>query len=80
MEGSITMGENMFGNTMWAGHWLWMLVIAIVVVIPAWRICQRTGYPGWMGFLILIPIVNLVLLYFIAFSDWPSNRNNDGRS
>ena len=30
MEGSITMGENMFGNTMWAGHWLWMLVIAIV--------------------------------------------------
>ena len=80
MEGSITMGENMFGNTMWAGHWLWMLVIAIVVVIPAWRICQRTGYPGWMGFLILIPVVNLVLLYFIAFSDWPSNRNNDGRS
>ena len=74
------MEDIMFGNTMWAGHWLWMLVIAIVVVIPAWRICQRTGYPGWMGFLILIPIVNLVLLYFIAFSDWPSNRNNDGRS
>ena len=72
MEGSITMGENMFGNTMWAGHWLWMLVIAIVVVIPAWRICQRTGYPGWMGILILIPIVNLVLLYFIAFADWPA--------
>ena len=75
MEGSITMGESMFGNTMWAGHWLWMLVIAIVVVIPAWRICQRTGYPGWMGVLILIPIVNLVLLYFIAFSDWPVERS-----
>ena len=74
------MEGNMFGNTRGAGHWLWMLVIAIVVVIPAWRICQRTGYPGWMGILILIPIVNLVLLYFIAFSDWPSNRNNDGRS
>ena len=74
MEGSITMGENMFGNTMWAGHWLWMLVIAIVVVIPAWRICQRTVYPGWMGILILIPIVNLVLLYFIAFADWPAGK------
>ena len=74
MEGSITMGENMFGNTMWAGHWLWMLVIAIVVVIPAWRICQRTGYPGWMGILILIPIVNLVLLYFIAFADWSAGK------
>ena len=74
------MGENMFGNTMWAGHWLWMLVIAIAVVIPAWRICQRTGFPGWMGVLILIPIVNLALLYFIAFADWPVERGSEGRS
>ncbi|WP_417501614.1 hypothetical protein [Marinobacter sp.] len=68
------MEGNMFGNTMWAGHWLWMLVIATVVVIPAWRICQRTGYPGWMGILILIPVVNLVLLYFVAFADWPADK------
>ncbi len=68
------MDENMFGNTMWAGHCLWMLLIAIVVVIPVWRICQRAGYPGWLGFLILIPMVNLALLYFIAFADWPANK------
>ncbi len=71
------MEGNMFGNTMWAGHWLWMLVIGIVVVIPAWRICQRTGYPGGMGVLILIPVVNLILLYFIAFSEWPNERNGN---
>ena len=71
------MEGNMFGNTMWAGHWLWMLVIGIVVVISAWRICQRTGYPGWMGVLILIPVVNLILLYFIAFSEWPNERNGN---
>ncbi|WP_018403063.1 hypothetical protein [Marinobacter gelidimuriae] len=68
------MNESMFGNTMWAGHWLWMLVIAIVVVIPVWRICQRAGYPGWLGFLMLIPMVNLALLYFIAFADWPADK------
>ncbi len=67
--------QDMFGNTMWAGHWLWMLVIAVVAVIPAWRICQRTGYPGFLGILIVIPLLNLFLLYFIAFSEWPSNRN-----
>lgn len=71
------MQDDMFGYTMWAGHWLWMLVIAIVVVIPAWRICQRTGYPGWMGILILVPFLNLVLLYFIAFAEWPANRAGD---
>lgn len=67
-------GDEMFGYTMWAGHWLWMLVIAIVVVIPFYRICQRTGFPGWMGILILIPFVNLFLLYLIAFSDWPADK------
>jgi hypothetical protein len=59
---------------MWAGHWLWMLVIAIAVVVPAWRICRRTGYPGWLGLLTLIPVANLVLLYFIAFADWPADK------
>jgi hypothetical protein len=68
------MDENMFGSTMWAGQWLWMLMIAIVVVIPVWRICQRAGYPGWLGFLMLIPMVNLALLYFIAFADWPADK------
>ena len=64
----------LYGNTMWAGHWLWMLVIAIAVVIPAWRICRRTGYPGWLGLLAVVPFANLVLLYFIAFADWPADK------
>jgi hypothetical protein len=72
------METNMFGNTMWAGHWLWMLVMAVAVVVPVWRICQRTGYPGWIGVLILIPMVNLALLYFLAFANWPANKAGDG--
>ena len=68
----------MFDNVMWAGHWLWMLVIATVAIIPAWKICQRTGYPGWLGLLIVIPVVNLVLLYLLAFGEWPSERDREG--
>lgn len=69
------MENHMLGNTMWAGHWLWMLVVAVVVVIPVWRICRRTGYPGWLGILILIPVANLLFLYFLAFADWPTNKS-----
>jgi len=65
----------MYGHTMWGGHWLWMLVFAIVAIIPAWRICQRIGYPGALGLLIVIPLVNLFLLYFLAFSEWQANWN-----
>lgn len=68
------MEEGMSGGTMWGGHWLWMLVVAVLVVIPAWRICQRTGYPGWLGVLVLIPIVNLLFFYFIAFATWPADK------
>lgn len=71
------METDMFGNTIWAGHWLWMLVIGVIVVVPAWRICQRTGYPGWMGLLILVPMVNLFLLYFLAFSPWPTDTKGE---
>ncbi|MEX2469309.1 MAG: hypothetical protein WD396_06105 [Pseudohongiellaceae bacterium] len=66
----------MGSNVSWGGHWLWMLIVAIVLVIPVWRICQRTVYPGWLGILILIPFINLFFLYFIAFAAWPGDRAN----
>lgn len=71
------MGSNMIVNSMGSGHWLWMLVVALVVVIPAWRICQRTGHPGWMGILVLIPIINVLFLYFLAFAEWPINQTKE---
>ena len=60
------------------GHLLWMLVMAIIVVVPAWRICARAGYSGWLGLLAVVPLANLVLLYFLAFADWPALRERPG--
>lgn len=71
------MEDHMFGNTMWAAHWLWMLGVAIAVVIPVWRICTRAGYPGWIALLILIPFINLIFLYFLAFASWPVDEARD---
>lgn len=71
------MEHEIFADSMGFGHWLWMLLITAVVVIPVWRICQRAGYPGLLGVLILIPVLNLVLLYFLAFADWPAEKNDD---
>lgn len=54
------------------GQLLWMLIAAAVIVIPFWRICKKAGYSGWLSLLILFPIVNLGLLYFLAFARWPN--------
>lgn len=65
------MTEGMIGL-----HFAWMLLMGAVVVIPFWRICTKAGYPGPLSLLILVPLVNLVFLYVLAFSEWPSHRRS----
>ena len=58
----------------WTSHPIMMLLVAALAILPAWRICSKAGYPGWLALLFLLPIANLVLLYFLAFSEWPLER------
>ena len=50
------------------------LVGAIVIIIPFWRICQRVGYSPWLSLLMAVPLVNLIFIYILAFSNWPSQK------
>ena len=50
------------------------LVGAIVVIIPFWRLCQRAGYSPWLSLLMALPLVNLIFIYVLAFSNWPSQK------
>jgi hypothetical protein len=61
------------GFGMMPGSWM-MLLTAIPVVVPVWRICAKAGYAVWLGLLIVVPIANLLLLYFLGFADWPLER------
>lgn len=57
-------------------YWLgpsW-LIVAVIAVVPFWRICTRVGYSPWLSLLILIPLVNLIFFYILAFSEWPSQK------
>jgi hypothetical protein len=50
---------------------LFLLVGAIVIVIPLWRVFSKAGYPGVLALGMILPLVNILLLYFLGFSDWP---------
>ena len=52
----------------------WMLLISAIVLLPFWRICTKAGYSGWLSLLVLIPMVDVVFVYFLGFSEWPSLR------
>lgn len=64
----------MTNGDMLGGGYLVMLVWAAIVVVPFWRICQKAGYPGALGLLIVIPLANIVFLYYLAFANWPSQK------
>jgi hypothetical protein len=48
---------------------LFLLCIPIYV-IPYWKTFSKAGFSGWLSLLILVPLVNLVVLYVVAFSEW----------
>ena len=50
------------------------LFVVVVVLLPACRICIKAGYPSWAGVFALVPLLNLGLLWFVAFAEWPLER------
>lgn len=64
-------------HPMGEGSIIWMLLMAVVVVVPFWRISIKAGYSGWISLLILVPLLNLGLLYFLAFAEWPRGRQEE---
>jgi len=53
-------------------HWLILLIMLGVVVFPVWRIVAKTGHHPILSLLLFIPIANLVVLWFLALSEWSS--------
>jgi hypothetical protein len=53
-----------------------LLVPSLILIPPMWKLCGRAGFPRWFSFAMLIPLANITLLYFIAFSQWPSEFRN----
>ncbi len=53
---------------------LHLLIVAALIVIPFWQLFSKAGYSGWLSLLMLLPLVNVIALYVLAFSDWPATR------
>ena len=44
---------------------------AVLMLWGAWHGVRRAGYHGAWVLVLLIPIVNLIMMYVFAFSTWP---------
>jgi hypothetical protein len=50
-----------------------------VVSWPAARICRRAGFSAWLGILAVVPVANLLLLWFLATVPWPAGMGGESR-
>ncbi|HHP0484906.1 hypothetical protein LC147_11820 [Vibrio harveyi] len=57
---------------------VWQILIIIFGgIIPAWaivRIIGKTGYSRWWALTMLIPIVNIVMIWVVATVEWKTNK------
>lgn len=51
---------------------IWVLAMALILIWPAARICRKAGFSPLLGVLAVVPIANIVLLWFVALADWPA--------
>jgi hypothetical protein len=51
-------------------------VLIVLVVLPYWKIFSKAGFPGWISISQLIPVLNIIILYYVAYSKWKTPQNS----
>lgn len=57
------------GYGMGGGSLVFFIVMAILVVVPFWRLLPKFGISSWVALVAIIPLGALVLLWVMAFRD-----------
>jgi hypothetical protein len=50
----------------------WIVILSLLQVVPFWRIFRRMGLPPWLSIMASVPLVNLIVLYYVALTPWPA--------
>ena len=58
---------------------LFFVLLPVYVLFCLWlgyRILQKAGFDGRWVLVLLVPVVNIVMIWVFAFSRWPALRRN----
>lgn len=55
-------------------HWLIVIFWCAIFIVPAWRIVAKAGFPGALSLLMIVPLLNIILLWVFAFMKWPNEK------
>jgi hypothetical protein len=46
------------------------LVGTLITIVPYWIIFRKAGFSPWLAILMFLPLLNILLLYYIALAQW----------
>ena len=66
------------------GELLVIIVCVIVAVLvftvwPYWRIFKKAGFSPALSLLLLVPVANIVMIFYLAYADWPALKKMDAQ-
>ena len=53
-------------------------ILSLLQLVAFWKILPRMGFPAWLAIMASIPLVNLILFYYLALSPWPHEGRWNG--
>ena len=53
------------------------LAVVVLFFVAGWKILTKAGYSGAWVFIQLVPLVNIVMFFVFAFSEWPILKELD---
>jgi uncharacterized membrane protein len=73
MEGAPDM-ETVFGVLLILLGILVFLVATAITLLIWCKLFGKAGYSWALGLLMILPIVNIIMPFFLAFADWPIRK------
>ena len=70
-------GANALAGAFAAFGFVWLLVclgLIILSLVINWKIAEKAGFSGAASLLMLIPLVNVIVVIYFAFTEWPIER------
>ena len=56
---------------------IWQLVILLIVIVNLWLgslVLKKAGYPIWWSLTLIVPLVNIIMIWGFANGDWPVEK------
>ena len=53
---------------------LFGLLMTVLQILVFCKIFSKAGFSWALGLLMLVPIANIIIIFYLAFADWPVQR------